>query len=147
MLSRLYGVSGLLLLTPIFYVLNDSLGKIRIYVGTDGKLHYVDKAGADTALNFSSAKRFTEAYKYSVHTNSLNYEYTVPSGITQAIVLTNYPTSSIVPNITVPTNFYLSISDPWGQSILFYEVKEGDRLSFNATGSQVYNVILAIYVA
>ncbi len=108
----------------------------------------MNSAGADSVLNFSSAaKRFTEAYKYIAHANSLNYEYTVPSGITQVIVMTNYPTNSIVPNITVPTNFYLSITDVWGQSILFYEVKSGDKLAFRATGVQTYNVILAIYIS
>ena len=30
-----------------------------MYVGTDGKLHYVDKAGADSALNFSSGLKTT----------------------------------------------------------------------------------------
>lgn len=36
--------------------LNSSLTKIDVNVGLDGKLHFVDATGADTALNFSSAK-------------------------------------------------------------------------------------------
>ena len=32
----------------------NAINNINIYVGADGKLHFVDKAGADTALNFSS---------------------------------------------------------------------------------------------
>ena len=124
------------------------MSKVKTYVGSDGKLHFVNSAGADSVLNFSSAtKRFREAYKYIHNSNNLNGQYTIPSGITQVIVLTNYPTNSIVPNIIVPTNFYLSITDVWGQSILFYEVKSGDKLTFKATGSQTYNVILAIYVS
>ena len=33
--------------------LNDDTSKIKTYVGTDGLLHFVDKAGADTVLNFN----------------------------------------------------------------------------------------------
>ena len=32
----------------------DETSKIRTYVGSDGKLHFVNKAGADSVLNFSS---------------------------------------------------------------------------------------------
>lgn len=31
-------------------------GRINVYVGSDSKLHFVNRDGADTALNFSSAK-------------------------------------------------------------------------------------------
>ena len=37
-------------------MLNSSLTKIDVNIGSDGKLHFVDATGADTALNFSSAK-------------------------------------------------------------------------------------------
>ncbi len=30
--------------------------KVKTYVGTDGKLHFVNSAGADSVLNFSSGK-------------------------------------------------------------------------------------------
>lgn len=36
-----------------FEQLNDSLTQVKTYVGEDGKLHFVDSAGADTVLNFS----------------------------------------------------------------------------------------------
>ena len=29
------------------------MGKVKTYVGSDGKLHFTDASGADTALNFS----------------------------------------------------------------------------------------------
>ena len=35
-------------------MLNSNAAKIKTYVGSDGKIHFVDSAGADTALNFSS---------------------------------------------------------------------------------------------
>lgn len=34
--------------------LNSSLSKVKTYVGEDGKLHFIDSAGADTALPFSN---------------------------------------------------------------------------------------------
>lgn len=34
--------------------LNGNLNKINVYVGGDGKLHFVNSGGADSALNFSS---------------------------------------------------------------------------------------------
>ena len=35
-------------------MLNSNLSKVKTYVGNDGKIHFVNSAGADTALNFSS---------------------------------------------------------------------------------------------
>ena len=37
--------------------------KINLYVGSDGKLHWVNKAGADSALNFSN---YSEGYSAGV---------------------------------------------------------------------------------
>lgn len=34
------------------------LNRMRVYVGSDGKLHYVNVWGADTALNFSARKQY-----------------------------------------------------------------------------------------
>lgn len=33
-------------------------GRINVYVGVDGKLHFVNRDGADTALNFSSGLQY-----------------------------------------------------------------------------------------
>lgn len=33
-----------------------NLGKVKVYVGTDKKLHFTDSTGADTALNFSGGQ-------------------------------------------------------------------------------------------
>ena len=35
-------------------MLNSNVTNVKTYVGADGKLHFVNSAGADTALNFSS---------------------------------------------------------------------------------------------
>ena len=39
--------------------LNQNLSQIQIYVGDDDKLHFIDKDGADTALNFTPKKTIT----------------------------------------------------------------------------------------
>lgn len=55
-------------------VLNDKINKVNVYVGEDGKLHFVDSAGADSVLPFSSLKGITSGsantYKYWYGTNS-----------------------------------------------------------------------------
>ncbi len=40
-----------------FIQINSNISGIRTYVGTDGKIHFVDGAGADTVLNFSTAPK------------------------------------------------------------------------------------------
>ena len=40
-------------------VVNSNLSQIQIYVGDDDKLHFIDKDGADTALNFTPKKTIT----------------------------------------------------------------------------------------
>ena len=40
--------------------LNNSLGKVRTYVGSDGKLHFVDASGADTVLPFKRSLNVVE---------------------------------------------------------------------------------------
>lgn len=39
--------------------INQDFAQINIYVGDDGKLHFVDKDGADTVLNFTPKKAIT----------------------------------------------------------------------------------------
>ena len=36
-------------------MINSNASKIKTYVGSDGKLHFVDSAGADSVLNFSAS--------------------------------------------------------------------------------------------
>ena len=58
--------------------LNKNMGKVKTYVGSDGKLHFTDASGADTALNFSSAK---------THTVHLQSKLNVPSGSTSKLFI------------------------------------------------------------
>lgn len=55
--------------------INSDLSKVKVYVGNDGKLHFVNSGGADTALNFSSGKLYTGNCEYEgtdVYTASIN---------------------------------------------------------------------------
>ena len=45
--------------TKLVSELNSNLSQIQIYVGDDDKLHFIDKDGADTALNFTPKKTIT----------------------------------------------------------------------------------------
>lgn len=49
--------TNILATTKATKALNDKVSKVRTYVGSDGKLHFVDASGADTVLNFSGGKK------------------------------------------------------------------------------------------
>lgn len=66
--------------------LNNNLSKVRIYVGSDGKLHFVNSAGADTVLPFSSGEMIH--IPYQAHPAGKAYSYTFPR-TPQAIVILN----------------------------------------------------------
>ena len=40
-------------------MINSKVSTVKTYVGTDGKIHFVDSAGADTALNFSKGGKYS----------------------------------------------------------------------------------------
>ena len=53
--NRFYFLSHIIThFQPNTSLLNSSLEAINLYVGNDGKLHFVDSAGADTVIPFSS---------------------------------------------------------------------------------------------
>ena len=47
--------------------------RINLYVGGDGKLHFVNKDGADSALNFSSYTTETKTWSWSANGDGSNY--------------------------------------------------------------------------
>ena len=59
--------------------LNDETNNINIYVGEDGKLHFVDKDGADTVLNFNSNTNPTALYGHT-NTNTVETTYRMYAG-------------------------------------------------------------------
>lgn len=71
--------------------LNESLQTVRTYVGSDGKLHFVDASGADSVLPFSSVKE-------------INGSFTLDTGTTTNLT---FPTSGYS-TLTVTTSNYAS---------------------------------------
>ena len=147
------GVSGLLLLTLFFYVLNDSLkanNKNFYFDYKNGKYGFNTSStrGADTFVPFnSSGGSFKNVHDYMrLHENSAyNYTYTVPKGTSQVIVFMNNVTK--INSATIPQNYYLSVSDAWGQILLFYKTNGGEVMNFSIGGlNENVNVRLSIFV-
>lgn len=44
--------------------LNSNIGNIKIYIGEDGKIHFTNKDGADSVLNFSSFKTEEKSFSW-----------------------------------------------------------------------------------
>ena len=53
--------------------LNSNIGNIKIYVGEDGKIHFTNKDGADSVLNFSSFKIEEQSCSWSGGGDMGNY--------------------------------------------------------------------------
>lgn len=87
-----------------FSTLNTNMNKVETYVGSDGKLHFVNASGVDTALNFSrgsgEAFRFIENVGYgrtdyapgfaNGYMVSLNSNVVISSSSINAGVITKY---------------------------------------------------------
>lgn len=65
--------------------LNNDLTKVKVYVGSDKKLHFVNSAGADSVLNFSSTL-VEQSFSKNITTGS----YQIPKTITKNGVTYNY---------------------------------------------------------
>ena len=48
----------------LFFLQSSNASQIKTYVGTDGKIHFTNSAGADTVLNFSVNK--SKSYKLNL---------------------------------------------------------------------------------
>lgn len=72
--------------------LSNNAGRIRTYVGSDGKLHFVNSAGADTVLNFSGnggAKLLFSDYTSTSWTTG-NVKTINLSGYRKVLIATTY---------------------------------------------------------
>lgn len=61
--------------------LNSETDRINVYVGSDGKLHFVNKAGADSVLPFSPVKPISFTIMGIVNEGNPNYWYTYSDNI------------------------------------------------------------------
>lgn len=75
--------------------LNSNIGNIKIYVGEDGKIHFTNKDGADSVLNFSSFKTEEKTFSWDGGGDMGNYGIfqttLVYSGKVLGIVSATYP--------------------------------------------------------
>ena len=69
--------------------LNSETDRIRVYVGSDGKLHFVNKAGADSVLPFRGGGIAYIACVSSGGSYPNNTEYVIDKDTTVKILTTN----------------------------------------------------------
>lgn len=71
------------------------MGRVNVYVGGDSKLHFVNKDGADSVLNFSSFKTEEKSFSWSGGGDMGSYgsfnATLVYSGKVLGIVFATYP--------------------------------------------------------
>ena len=131
--------AGALGVKELYTELNTNLDKVRTYVGSDGKLHFVNASGADTVLNFSSLKVSsleTNSGAANSKTIQAKKEY---KGI--IIVVVANLESAKATNITINgTSHYNDLinSDSFGMSYLNYSGKVGDSISVTTTANYCY---------
>ena len=105
--------------------------RINLYVGSDGKLHFVNKDGADTALNFSSVN--SASYVWNT-TFSSDYTSTVSYSIPKCTVLIIAPNDS---RVSISRNFSVSsaiqLPNP-NYAYAFYGVSAGSVTLSNSGG-------------
>ena len=69
--------------------LNSELDRVNVYVGSDGKLHFVNSGGADTALPFRGSGTAYSACVSSGGSYPNNTEYVIDKDTTVKILTTN----------------------------------------------------------
>ena len=69
--------------------LNSELDRVNVYVGSDGKLHFVNSGGADTALPFRGSGAAYIACVSSGGSYPNNTEYVIDKDTTVKILTTN----------------------------------------------------------
>lgn len=81
--------------------LNSETDRIRVYVGSDGKLHFVNKAGADSVLPFKNS--FSMTWHHNAQAN-------VVAGLYSSIDLPgSYDTLKITPKTVSPSNTTIAL--------------------------------------
>lgn len=138
--------------------LNSSLTKVKTYVGSDGKLHFVDAKGADSVLPFSGSNKYIDSNIQVTggenNTTTNDYSVVVPSNVKTCTIFSNvfawapsgYPATiqiykngiQITPNFTYtyfPSYHYLI-------AIAVIDVLEGDtiRLVGSNTGASASGI-------
>lgn len=106
--------------------INNDLSKVNTYVGSDGKLHFVNSAGADTVLNFSSFETGSVTFSGTHTTKNIPIKR-YPKFVAVICNATTSPTPSIWYNGTfyskglldAVSNEYLTLKSSWNTSWTF----------------------------
>lgn len=132
--------------------INQNLNNINVYVGDDGKLHYVDKDGADSALPFSGIPKDVDflywTARNSVDTNQLNVTPSITTNkkYIMACLASSCQHTRILRNITISPQaeqvYYLenpvqprpgknTDSSRNGTTIIIWKIKAGTTYNVN----------------
>ena len=109
----------------------DETSKIRTYVGSDGKLHFVNKAGADTVLNFNSGNPAGD--DFTLPDMTLGAYYNSSTGTRWAQTSICIPVHNIN-NVSfdVSKSYYSTyyMEDDSGNEIFRYSTRNGSTQSY-----------------
>lgn len=111
------------------YAISNFFDNVKTYVGSDGKLHYTDPWGADSALNFSS---FTP-------NNSLSLE---ADGAGKTIVINNVKNAVII-HFSFGTDYHgaMKVYWKWGSTLSLHS-QNGDHSRLGYSGLTETSVTL-----
>ena len=115
--------------------LTTQTGRINVYVGSDSKLHFVNRDGADTALNFSISSGLHKSEKIaSVGSQPFNFnsEYGETNGNAEFIVDVSAYVGRGLPRITFILESAAHFTATWDYTL-------GDHS--RSVGSPTYNLV------
>ena len=112
--------------TQLTNQLYQNISKVNVYVGEDGKLHFVNSGGADSALPFNFIKSFTQ-------TISWNGRWTNSGGTATESTVIDVPENTDVKRIII--NFQTVDTAPGDNRGLWIETQYAEIASFVPNGS------------
>lgn len=110
-------------------ITNTNLAKVKTYVGTDGKLHFINSAGADTALNFS--KGIHKIISATTYVRFYGYNAEIYTKIIFDISDCKSMKTSSVQNAWFQHKYALSVTTDFGTETSLVENTTYDLSSYN----------------
>lgn len=124
--------------STVLTALNTNSQRIRVYVGSDGKLHFVNSAGADTVLNFSQSKVYIGTFQNTTSDRD---------GTT--VYLSNYidwwaSVKSYAVQPLTGSNSDVSLNDAYWYPEVSYDASNGALTVFPQGGPRVFSFRLIV---
>ncbi len=111
---------------------------MKTYVGTDGKLHFVNSAGADTALNFSSGDSLFAYYAWNQSSEYMgNNTPFKTSPIYANDNLFNHDSTTITAKQSVTINGYITGYERAGGAIIYIYINNVLKHTYNIGNGEV----------